>query len=156
MTIFHLKQSIAGCLRNNRVGTIDFMEDKSGKPLSDTEARIELTKLLNKGHTVMPVGDDCKGFDVFGGGCPGHEPLAGSELTRAMLKRGDKNIPCAISGTVDGSSDDSALTNFFEGAEYLHFIVDYDGKNFITDSDEVYEFAVPLLVKPLTAKEVGL
>lgn len=96
MTTFHLKQSIAGCLRNNPVGTIDFLEDANGKPLSDAEARIELNKLLAMGHTVMPVGNQCEGFDVFGGGCAGHEPLEGSDLVRAMLERGDKFVMCHV------------------------------------------------------------
>lgn len=155
MTTFHVAQSIAGCLRNNPVGTIDFLEDGKGNILSDAEARIELKKLLDKGQTLLPMNDDCIGFDAFGKGCPGHEPLTGSDLTRAMLKRGDESIPCAISGTADDDDDESALRNFLECAEYLHIVVDYDGENFITDTDEIYKFAVPVLVKPLTDKEVG-
>ena len=152
MTTYHMKQSIAGCLRNNRIGTIDFLEDVNGKPLSDAEARIELNKLLEAGHTVMPVGDDCEGFDVFGGGCPGHEPLAGSALCHAMLKRGDKYVMCAVSM----ADDETALS---EEAVTLHRIVISLDKDWLyTDTGTRWHFAVPInnQGEPLTAKEVGL
>ena len=139
MTTYHLKQSIAGCLRNNRVGTIDFLEDGEGNLLSDAEARIELNKLLEMGHTVMPVGDDCKGFDVFGGGCPGHEPLAGSDLCRAMLGRGDKYVMCR------------------SGSDFIVISGVYDDGYLVSQTEE-FEFVVPInnMGEPLTAKEVGL
>ena len=137
-----MKQSIAGCLRNNRVGTIDFLEDENGKPLSDAEARIELNKLLEAGHTVMPVGTDCEGFDVFGGGCPGHEPLAGSDLCRAMLARGDKAVMCTV-GTLKQNM--VVVTRYESGCFYNHL-----GSRCL----------VPVPInnqgEPLTAKEVGL
>lgn len=153
MTIFHMKQSIAGCLRNNCVGTIDFLEDGNGKPLSDAEARIELNKLLEAGHTVMPVGDDCEGFDVFGGGCPGHEPLAGSELVRAMLERGDKIVTCLISN----ESDDEAIKG---GLVHAAIVTDIGARKgrFITISQNFWSYAVAInnMGEILTAKEVGL
>lgn len=155
MTIFHMKQSIAGCLRNNRVGTIDFLEDSEGNPLSDEDARILLTSLLNKGHKVMPVGDDCEGFDVFGGGCPGHKPLAGSDLTRAMLKRGDALVIVRVSD----ESDEMALKHDCQywvardiGFETGRFVVNHD-------FNELWPYAVainPKTGEPFTAKEVGL
>ena len=142
MTIFHLKQSIAGCLRNNRVGTIDFLEDGNGKPLSDSEARIELNKLLEAGHTVMPVGTDCEGFDVFGGGCPGHEPLEGSDLTRAMLERGDKAIMCGVG----------------IGKSFFVVITGIEFGEFLTSTGTYYLDPVPVnnQGEPLTQKEAGL
>ena len=149
MTTFHMKQSIAGCLRNNRVGTIDFLEDENGKPLSDAEARIELNKLLEAGHTVMPVGDDCEGFDVFGGGCPGHEPLAGSELVRAMLGHGHDYIVCFVSD----DSDEAAINS-----ERARVVVSR-GADYFDDSDDgMWNYAVPINNQGgiLTAKEVGL
>ena len=155
MTIFHMKQSIAGCLRNNRVGTIDFLQDGNGKHLSDAEARIKLNKLLEAGHTVMPVGDDCEGFDVFGGGCPGHEPLAGSDLTRAMLKRGDALVIVRVSD----ESDEMALKHDCQywvardiGLVTNRFVVDHH-------LHELWPYAVainPKTGEPFTAKEVGL
>lgn len=140
MTTFHMKQSIAGCLRNNPLGTIDFLEDGEGNPLSDAEARIELNKLLAMGHTVMPVGDQCEGFDVFGGGCAGHEPLAGSDLCRAMLERGDKAVMCDVD---DGRYE---------------LIVSHDGKSFIDADGMRSQYVTPVNNQGdvLTAKEVGL
>ena len=149
MTIFHMKRSILGCLRDNRVGTIDFLEDENGNPLSDEEARIELTKLLNKGHKVMPVGDDCEGFDVFGGGCPGHEPLAGSDLTRAMLGHGHDYIVCFVSD----DSDEAAINS-----ERARVVVSR-GADYFDDSDDgMWNYAVPIsnTGEPFTAQEVGL
>ena len=142
MTTFHMKQSIAGCLRNNRIGTIDFLEDGKGNPLSDAEARIELNKLLEAGHTVMPVGDDCEGFDVFGGGCPGHEPLEGSALCRAMLERGDKYVMC-LGGTLQ---------------ENVVVVARYSEKRFYNHKGERVFLLTPInnMGEPLTAKEVGL
>ena len=155
MTIFHIKQSIAGCLRNNRIGTIDFLEDSEGNPLSDDEARILLNKLLAKGHTVMPVGDDCEGFDVFGGGCPGHEPLSGSDLTRAMLKRGDALVIVRVSD----ESDEMALEHRKE-FWVAHSIDAETGKFLVNhDFDERWPFAIainPKTGEPLTAKEAAL
>ena len=142
MTTYHMKQSIAGCLRNNRIGTIDFLEDGEGNPLSDADARVELNKLLEMGHTVMPVGDDCKGFDVFGGGCPGHEPLAGSDLTRAMLERGDKAIMCGVG----------------IGKSFFVLVTGIEFGEFLTSTGNYYLDPVPVNSQGelLTAKEVGL
>lgn len=139
MTTYHMRQSIACCLRNNRIGTIDFLEDGEGNLLSDADARVELNKLLEMGHTVMPVGDDCKGFDVFGSGCPGHEPLAGGDLCRAMLERGDKYVMCR------------------SGSDFIVISGVYDDGYLVSQTGE-FESAVPInnMGEPLTAKEVGL
>ena len=149
MTIFHMKQSIAGCLRNNRVGTIDFLEDGKGNPLSDEDARILLTELLNKGHKVMPVGDDCEGFDVFGGGCPGHEPLTGSDLCRAMLGHGHDYIMCFVSD----DSDEAAINS-----ERTRVVVSRGADYFDDSGDSMWNYAVPIknMGEPLAAKEAGL
>ena len=146
MTTFHLKQSIEGCLRNNPVGTIDFIQDNEGNLLSDTEARIELNKLLAKGHTVMPVGDQCEGFDVFGGGCRGHEPLAGSALCHAMLKRGDKAVMCKA----DNSNHMTIIVGYKEAKA--------GGWVFHSNRHSRHYIVVPInnQGEPLTAKEVGL
>ena len=142
MTTFHMKQSIAGCLRNNPAGTIDFIQNKEGRFLSDAEARIELNKLLAMGHTVMPVGDQCEGFDVFGGGCAGHEPLAGSDLCRAMLERGDKYVMC-----LGGTSQENVVV-----------VARYSEKRFYNHKGERVFLLTPInnMGEPLAAKEVGL
>lgn len=152
MTTYHMKQSIAGCLRNNRVGTIDFLKDKNGKFLSDAEARIELSKLLEAGHTVMPVGDDCEGFDVFGGGCPGHELLAGSDLSLELLRSHRDFIVAYVADT----SDQDALEN-----KNLKLVVGMDltAPAFKTECGAWWNHAVAINSKtsqPLTAKEVGI
>ena len=146
MTTFHLKQSITGCLRNNPVGTIDFIEDSEGNLLSDAEARIELNKLLAMGRTVMPVGDGCKDFDVFGGGCAGHEPLVGSALCHAMLKRGDKAVMCKA----NNSNHMTIITGYKEAKA--------GGWVFHSNRHTRHYDVVPInnQGEPLTAKEVGL
>lgn len=149
MTTFHMKQSIAGCLRNNPIGTIDFLEDEDGRPLSDKEARIELNKLLEQGHTVMPVGTDCEGFDVFGGGCPGHEPLTGSDLARAYFKAGGKQHICYAGDDGDESTNDLNI-------ELITHFCSIDG--FVSSRYDTYSCA--LLIDShgdeLTAKDIGL
>lgn len=149
MTIFHVAQSIAGCLRNNPVGTIDFLEDGNGNILSDAEARIELKKLLDKGQTLLPTSDDCNGFDAFGKGCPGHEPLAGSDLCRAMLKRGDKYIKCFMSNDEDAIGLDSTMRP--------QIVLNFFDDKFTTAVCRQYLYAIPInnMGEPLTAKEAG-
>ena len=150
MTTYHMKQSIAGCLRNNRIGTIDFLEDANGKPLSDAEARIELNKLLEAGHTVMPVGDDCEGFDVFGGGCPGHEPLTGGDLCKAILKK-QVYQPCFVSDVSESHAIERKQTAMIDKT--------YSGIKFTFRSGcNGWAYVVPInnMGEPLTAKEVGL
>lgn len=153
MTTYHVAQSIAGCLRNNPVGTIDFIEDGKGNILSDANARIELNKLLEQGQKLLPTSDDCEGFDAFGKGCPGHEPLTGSELTRAMLKRGDLVIV-----RVSDESDERALEHYL--SYWVAHGIDEDSGKFLVnhDFDERWPYAVsinPKTGKPLTAKEAG-
>ena len=148
MTTFHLKQSITGCLRNNPVGTIDFIEDSEGNLLSDAEARIELNKLLEAGHTVMPVGDDCEGFDVFGGGCPGHEPLTGSELARKYFETGRSHV-CFV-----GEDNDECLSDLV-----VAMVIGYDKqKGFETSYNDFFPYAALISNQGgiLTAQEVGL
>lgn len=155
MTIRHLSQSIAGLLRNNPVGTLDFVLDDKGNPLSDKEARIRLNKMLEQGSKYLPTNSECVGFDYVTG-CPGHEPLVGSDLTIAMLKRGDKGIYCAVGGTSDGSSDESVLDDLTSGESCLAFIVEYNGEHFIDDNHNVHEYAIPMMVTPVKAEDVGL
>ena len=146
MTTFHMKQSIAGCLRNNPIGTIDFLEDENGKPLSDTEARIELKKLLAQGHTVMPVGDNCEGFDVFGGGCPGHEPLTGSDLAKAYFKAGGKQHICYAGDENTNDLNIELITRFCPIDGFISSRYDASANAILIDSNG----------NELTASEVGL
>ena len=141
MTIRHLSQSIAGLLRNNPVGTLDFVLDDKGNALSDDEARVRLNEMLAQGQKYLPTSDDCVGFDPVSG-CPGHEPLTGSDLTRAMLKRGDKAIMCGV-------GSDKSFFVLITGIEFGEFL---------TSTGTYYLDPVPVnnQGEPLTAKEVGL
>lgn len=147
MTIRHLSQSITGLLRNNPVGTLDFLLDDKGNPLSDAEARIRLNEMLEQGQKYLPTSDNCVGFDPLKG-CPGHEPLAGSDLTRAMLKRGDKIVTCAVS---DSSEEDALIDGYYE---VIYGIGDQD---MLLAYGRRWRHAIPVnnQGKPLTDKEAG-
>lgn len=141
MTIRHLSQSIIGLLRNNPVGTLDFVLDNKGNPLSDAEARVRLNAMLEQGQKYLPTTDECVGFDSVKG-CPGHEPLAGSDLTRAMLKRGDKAIMCGVG----------------PNKSFFVLITGIEFGEFLTSTGAYYLDPVPVnnQGEPLTAQEVGL
>jgi len=68
----HVSTNIEGLLRNTKGRKINFLEDGHGNFLSDKQARFELSELQKKGFKLIPI-DECKGFDPFGKGCPGHE-----------------------------------------------------------------------------------
>jgi hypothetical protein len=72
MTYYHISTNIEGLLRNYRRKKIDFFLDEAGNPMTDKEARAELARLQKLGHELIGPAD-CKGFDPFGDGCPGHE-----------------------------------------------------------------------------------
>lgn len=72
-TMRHMKMSIRGCLMNwSDDEQIEAFQDKDGNPLSTREAKAMLLDELSKGHEVIPVGNECEGFDYSGQGCPGH------------------------------------------------------------------------------------
>lgn len=145
MTTRHLSQSITGLLRNNPVGTLDFVLDDKGNSLSDAEARVLLNKMLEQGQKLLPTSDDCVGFDPIKG-CPGHEPLEGSDLCHAMLKRGDKAVMCKTNES-----------------NHMTIIIGYKeakagGWVFHSNRHSRHYIVVPInnQGEPLTAKEVGL
>jgi hypothetical protein len=70
--IKHLSVNIEGLLRNYKRKKINILEDDNGRTLSDSEARAELARLQALGHKLIGCGNQCEGFDPFGGGCPGH------------------------------------------------------------------------------------
>lgn len=77
--------------------------------------------------------------------------LKGSDLCRAMLKRGDRIVLCAVSDT----SDTDALESNIYDAITLY----KDGRmNPFESSGDIYMYAVPINNKgePLTAADVGL
>ena len=63
--------NLQGLLNNYKRKKINIMEDDSGRQLTDKQARLEIVRMQALGHKLMPCGT-CKGFDPFGGGCPGH------------------------------------------------------------------------------------
>ena len=77
--------------------------------------------------------------------------LTGSDLARAMLKRGDKIVTCAVSDT----SDDNALNRKLYDAITLY---KDDCTSPFESSGDIYEFAVPVNSQgePLTSSDVGL
>lgn len=67
----HLSVNIEDLLRNYKGKKINILVDDDGNTMSDSQARVELTRLQSLGHKLI-ASDDCEGFDPFGGGCPGH------------------------------------------------------------------------------------
>lgn len=69
--IRHMSTNIEGLLRNFKGRKINIFVDDNGRTIPDKEVRKELAELQAKGHKLIGS-DNCKGFDPFGGGCPGH------------------------------------------------------------------------------------
>lgn len=72
-TIRHMSVNLEGLLRNFKGRKINILSDDSGRQLSDSEARQEISRLQSLGHKLMCCSTECEGFDPFGGGCPGHK-----------------------------------------------------------------------------------
>ena len=70
--IKHSCTNIEGLLNNTKGKKINFFDDDDGNPMTDQQIRKEIAELQSKGHKLMP-NENCKGFDPFGGGCPGHK-----------------------------------------------------------------------------------
>lgn len=64
----HMSLNIAGALKNRK--HITYMEDETGRFLTNKEAREYLRQCLKEGKRLIPCGD-CEGFD-YQTGCPGH------------------------------------------------------------------------------------
>lgn len=77
--------------------------------------------------------------------------LTGSNLTRAMLARNDKQIWCAVSD----DSDDHAMTDL-EGNDFTAQITSFDDGQFLCSDNASWSFAVPIKIVALTQEEVGL
>ncbi len=77
--------------------------------------------------------------------------LTGSDLTRAMLKRGDKEIWCAVADTSDKEAMSDQVNNDFTAR-----IVSFDNGSFLCTSGAEWLFAVPIKIIELTQVEVGL
>ncbi len=77
--------------------------------------------------------------------------LTGSDLTRAMLARGDEQVWCAV----DDESDDIAVTDH-ESNDFTAHIASYQDGKFFSTSGMPWLCAVPVKIVALTQEEVGL
>lgn len=79
--------------------------------------------------------------------------LIGSDLTRAMLKRGDQQIWCAVSK----DNDEHAMTTI-DNADYsfLKHIVSFNNSHFLCKDGTPWQYAVPVKKDEITQKEAGL
>lgn len=70
--ITHTSIDIDYMLKKYSRGDLDFLSE-GDRLLSHEEATQHLLSLKAKGHKLLCCsGDECIGFDPFGGGCPGH------------------------------------------------------------------------------------
>ena len=77
--------------------------------------------------------------------------LTGSDLTRAMLDRGDKQIWCAV----DDDSDERAISDQIDN-DFTARIVSFVNGSFLCTSGTEWLFAVPIKIVELTQVEAGL
>ncbi len=80
-----------------------------------------------------------------------NQELNGSDLTRAMLERGDKHIWCAVSDDSDAEALSDQVDNDFTAR-----VVSFKDGNFYCTSGTTWAFAVPIKIEPLTQTEAGL
>lgn len=71
--------------------------------------------------------------------------LKGSDLTRAMLARGDEKVWCAIAN----ESDERAMTNL-NGNYFMAYIVAFEDGLFYCTSGMPWLCAVPVKIVPMT------
>ncbi|OLF36756.1 MULTISPECIES: hypothetical protein [unclassified Psychrobacter] len=79
-----------------------------------------------------------------------YQELTGSELTRAMLDRGDTQIWCAVSD----NSDEEAMSDQVDN-DFTARIMSFDDKGFYCTAGMAWLFAVPIKISPLTQDEAG-
>ena len=75
--------------------------------------------------------------------------LTGSDLTRAMLARGDSQIWCAVAD----DSDEEAMEDLANN-DFTAFIVSSQENCFFCTGGMEWRFAVPIKIVALTASEV--
>jgi len=79
------------------------------------------------------------------------DKLTGSHLTRAMLKRGDKKIWCAI----DDDSDEQAMRDQ-DSNDFKAHIVSFKEGSFYCTGGMPWGFAVPIKIVEIIQHEIGL
>ena len=79
--------------------------------------------------------------------------LKGSDLTRAMLERGDEKVWCAV----NNDSDEQAMINI-NNTDYgfLKYIVSFNNNHFLCEDGTPWKHAVPVKKVEVTQQEVGL
>lgn len=77
--------------------------------------------------------------------------LKGSDLTRAMLSRGDKKIWCAVCD----DSDEQAMMDHY-GNDFTAYIVSFCDGYFYCSSGMPWGYAVPIKVSAVMQCEVGI
>ncbi len=79
--------------------------------------------------------------------------LSGSDLTRIMLERGDKQVWCAVSN----DSDDNAMSIIKNTNDnFIMYIVAFKESYFFCNQGEAWQYAVPVKKTELTQHELGL
>jgi len=79
-----------------------------------------------------------------------HE-LKGSDLTRAILARGDKKVWCAVCD----ESDESAMMNH-HGNDFTAYIVSFNEGNFYCSAGIPWNYAVPIKIRAVMPFEVSI
>lgn len=83
----HLGISVDGYLNQYKKRPMPrILVDEDGKKLSSTEVREYFKECQAKGWKLLPSTDECKEFDHFGKGCPGHEIIVDREYCRNYFK----------------------------------------------------------------------
>lgn len=76
--------------------------------------------------------------------------LAGSDLTRAMLERGDQQIWCAV----EDSSDENAIADQINN-DFTARIVSFDDDSFFCTAGVAWLFAVPIRISVMARGNAG-
>ena len=77
--------------------------------------------------------------------------LTGSDLTRALLKRSDKPIWCAV----DDESDEQAMMDH-DGNDFTAYIVSFKNGCFYCSGGMSWLCAVPIKIVAVTQKEMKI
>ncbi|WP_313631643.1 hypothetical protein [Psychrobacter sp.] len=77
--------------------------------------------------------------------------LRGSDLTRALLKRGDKRIWCAV----DDESDEQAMVDHCDN-DFTAHIVTFKNGCFYCSAGMSWLFAVPIKIVAVTQDEMKI
>ena len=82
-----------------------------------------------------------------------NDELLVSDLTRAMLERGDEQVLCAVSN--ESEQDAIKTIKIIDGNFIMHIVAFEDGC-FLCKEESTWSYAVPIKKTLLTQDEVGL